>query len=77
MSFLTLTSADDGRPLNVRAAHIQAIAALDHQTTQVFLAGGGEILVRETRTQVRDLVDLVDHRSANETHRHLPSLRSW
>lgn len=74
--FITLTSVEDGQPVHVRAAHVQAVTALDKVTTSVFLLGGAEMLVRESRDRVRDLVDLADHRSANQTHAHLPTLRN-
>jgi len=53
---ITLTDADNGQPMDVRADQVQAIRVLSMTMTQILLVGGAEVEVRETRHKVKALL---------------------
>ncbi len=56
MTFLTLTDADNGQPIDVCVGAVQVVQTFDGTRTRLVLAGGVTVEVRETRLKVGELL---------------------
>lgn len=54
--FITLTDADNGQAVDIRADQVQVVRILDHTHTEVVLAAGVTVEVREAPRRVLDAI---------------------